>query len=77
MGARARGEPGRAPKRLTTTCGVYFIFSDALANIFGLAGAIIEQDYDAEKIDADLTTVKMDTPDGQHVETAFDLAKLR
>ncbi|HKS83110.1 MAG TPA: hypothetical protein VJR23_16520 [Candidatus Acidoferrales bacterium] len=60
-----------------TSRHMYFIFSDASPNIFGLAGAIIEQDYDAEKIDADLTTVKVDTPDGQHVETAFNLAKLR
>jgi hypothetical protein len=60
-----------------TSHHVYFIYSDYSPNVFGVAGAIIEQDYNAEKIDADLTTVKVDTPDGQHLETTFNLLKLR
>lgn len=61
----------------STSRHVYFIYSDYSPNVFGVAGAIIEEDFNAERIDADLTTVKVDTPDGQHVETTFNLMKLR
>ena len=48
------------------------------ATISGYAGATIDADYDAGKIDPGApTTVEVDTPDGQHVETSFDLASLR
>lgn len=56
---------------------VFLIFSDASADLYGAAGAILELRYDPEKIDSDLTTVKVDTPDGQHVETTFNLLRLR
>ncbi len=56
---------------------VYLIYSDASANVFGLAGAILELRYDPKKIDSAPATIKVDTADGQHVETTFNLARLR
>ena len=43
----------------------------------GLLGAEVELEYDTTKIDSDSATVKVLTPNGQIIETAFDLAKLR
>lgn len=40
-------------------------------------GERVELEYDAAKIASDTITIQVDTPDGQHVETTFDLAKLR
>lgn len=40
-------------------------------------GEIVELEYDAAKITSDTITIEVDTPDGQHVETTFDLAKLK
>jgi hypothetical protein len=40
-------------------------------------GARIELHYDPEQIEADSPTIEMRTPDGQKVETAFDLGRLR
>lgn len=40
-------------------------------------GERVELEYDAAKITADTITIEVDTPDGQHVETTFNLAKLR
>lgn len=52
------------------------IYSDN--TISGYMGAIIDVDYDVKKIDAGAaTTIEVDTPDGQDVETTFDLAQLR
>jgi hypothetical protein len=56
---------------------VYLIYSDASPFLFGLSGAILEESYDAEKITGAPATVVVDTPDGQHLETSFNLAKLR
>lgn len=42
-----------------------------------VTGAKIEVEYNPEKVQADLTTIIVLTPDGQEIETAFDLAKLR
>jgi len=42
-----------------------------------VTGAKIEVEYDPEKVQADLTTVRVLTPDGQEIETTFDLGKLR
>jgi hypothetical protein len=42
-----------------------------------LTGAEVELDYDPAKIQSAPATVEVDTPDGQHVEAEFDLAKLR
>ena len=44
----------------------------------GIVGATIETDYEVEKIDSgSITTVEVDTPAGQNVETAFPLNGLR
>jgi hypothetical protein len=40
-------------------------------------GERIELAYDASKITCDPITIEVDTPDGQHVETTFNLAKLQ
>jgi hypothetical protein len=42
-----------------------------------LTGAEVDLDYNAAKIQAAPATVEVDTPDGQHVQTTFDLARLR
>jgi len=52
------------------------IFSDQ--TISGYMGAMIDADYDAAKIDRGApATIEVDTPDGQDVETTFDLTQLR
>ena len=57
---------------------VYLLYSDGVANIYQISGAIIELRYDTESIDAyDEATVTVHTPDDQHVETSFDLGQLR
>ncbi len=44
----------------------------------GVIGAAIEAEYDVNKIDTGgITTVEVDTPDGQQVETTFSLNSLR
>lgn len=44
----------------------------------GVVGATIEAEYDVNKIDAGgITTVEVDTPDSQQVETTFNLNSLR
>lgn len=40
-------------------------------------GERVELEFDAEKIKDDTITIEVDTPDGQHVETTFNLAKLK
>jgi hypothetical protein len=57
---------------------VYLLYSDGVANIYQISGAIIELRYDTESIDPyDEATVTVHTPDDQHVETSFDLGQLR
>lgn len=59
---------------------VYLLYSDASTSVTGFSGvtgAVLELDYDAESIDSTDTTIKVATPDGQHVETTFDLTQLR
>jgi hypothetical protein len=53
-------------------------YTDGAPNVYGIGGAIIQLLYDAEKIDthADVT-IQVHTPDGQDVETTFDLGRLR
>lgn len=52
------------------------IYSDQ--TISGYMGALIDVDYDVKKIDPGAaTTVEVDAPDGQQVETTFDLLQLR
>lgn len=57
---------------------VYLLYSDAVANIYQISGAIIELRFDTDKIDPyDEVTVKVHTPDDQNVETTFDLGRLK
>jgi hypothetical protein len=57
---------------------VSLVYSDASANIYGLAGAVVELGYDSEKIDtSEVATVVVRTPDGQDIEAPFNLAILR
>lgn len=57
---------------------VYLFTSDAVANIFGISGALIELQFNTEKIDpGDDLTVSVHSPDDQTVETTFSLASLR
>jgi hypothetical protein len=52
------------------------IYSDE--TISGYQGALIDVDYDVNKLDSGaLTTIEVDTPDGQEVETTFSLNELR
>jgi hypothetical protein len=59
----------------------YLAYSDEFDNqssmIFGAAGVIIEQEFDPDKIDSADMTIKVHTPDGQDVETTFDLGQLQ
>jgi len=57
---------------------VYLLYSDTYVNTYGVSGAIIEFRYDPEKIDPDdEVTFEVHTPDGQDIETTFDLGRLR
>ncbi|MGA8223360.1 MAG: hypothetical protein WB780_17060 [Candidatus Acidiferrales bacterium] len=59
---------------------VYLLYSDASTSVTGfggVTGAVLELDYDAEAVDSTDTTIKVVTPDGQQVETTFDLTQLR
>lgn len=57
---------------------VYLLYSDAVANIYQISGAIVELQYDADKIDPyDDVTIKVHTPDDQYLKTTFDLGHLK
>jgi hypothetical protein len=56
---------------------VSLIFTDASTDLYGVTGAILEFHFDPDKIDSDDATITVDTPDGQHVETTFNLLRLR
>jgi hypothetical protein len=57
---------------------VYLLYSDGVTNILQVSGAVIELQYDADKIDPDDdATVKVHTPDDQDIEATFDLGHLR
>jgi hypothetical protein len=57
---------------------VYLLYSDAVANIYQISGAIMELRFDTDKIDPyDEVTVRVHTPDDQNVETTFDLGHLQ
>jgi hypothetical protein len=43
----------------------------------GLSGFIMEQHYNPADVDSDWVTIGVDSPDGQHIETRFDLLRLR
>jgi hypothetical protein len=53
------------------------IFSYGEVEIPVVTGARIELEYDPEKIEPGPVKIKVLTPDGQKVETTFDLARLR
>jgi hypothetical protein len=55
--------------------GPFYFYGDG--GTPSVTGARIELDYDPAQIEADSTTIEVVTPDGQKVETAFDLGKLR
>jgi hypothetical protein len=62
----------------TTSTQVYLLYSDAVANIYQISGAIIELRYDTESIDTyDEVAITVNTPDDQHIETNFDLGHLQ
>ena len=62
----------------TSSTQVSLLYSDAVANLDQISGAIIELRFNINKIDSyDDVTVKVHTPDGQDVETTFDLGHLR
>jgi hypothetical protein len=68
----------RGKKIPSKSKSISLAYSDAAANVFGLTGAVVELTYDVEKIDtAGEATVVVRTPDGQDVETTFNLATLR
>jgi hypothetical protein len=57
---------------------VYLLYSDAVANIYQISGAILELQYDTDKLDPyDDVTIKVHTPDDQSLESTFDLGHLR
>ncbi|MGA9571036.1 MAG: hypothetical protein WBS17_13190 [Candidatus Acidiferrales bacterium] len=57
---------------------VYLLYSDSAFNTYSVSGAIIEYRYDPDKIDPDdAATFEVHTPDGQDIETTFDLGRLR
>jgi hypothetical protein len=57
---------------------VYLLYSDGVGDTYQVSGAIIEYRYDPEKIDPDdEVTFEVHTPDGQDIETTFDLGRLR
>jgi hypothetical protein len=57
---------------------VFLLYSDGVTNILQISGAVIELQYDADKIDPDDdATVKVHNPDDQDIETTFDLGHLR
>ena len=57
---------------------VYLLYSDSAFNTYSVSGATIEYRYDPEKIDPDdEMTFEVHTPDGQDIETTFDLGRLR
>lgn len=55
--------------------GPFYFYGDGGTPL--IVGAHIELRYDAEQIDADSTTIEVRTPNGQTVESTFDLARLR
>jgi hypothetical protein len=57
---------------------VYLLYSDAVANIYQISGAIIELKYETAAIDSDDDAiVKVHTPDDQNVQATFALGQLR
>lgn len=55
----------------------YVASSNFSNTVWGIQGIVIEQEFDPQKIDSSDLTVEVHTPDGQDVETTFDLSQLR
>jgi len=51
--------------------------SDSTNGVAPLDGAMVALEFDAAKIHCVPTTIDLLTPDGQHIQAPFDLAKLR
>ncbi|MGA8675843.1 MAG: hypothetical protein WA603_11175 [Candidatus Acidiferrales bacterium] len=56
---------------------VYLLPYGTSSNDTGVSGAILEVKYDLDKVNPDEMTVKVHTPDNQHIKTGFDLGHLR
>jgi hypothetical protein len=57
---------------------VYLLTSDAISQTSQVSGAIIELKYDPDNVNPDASvTVKVHTPDDQHLKATFDLSQLR
>jgi hypothetical protein len=59
-----------------TRGGPVFAYEDS-GRPYYVTGARIELEYDPEKIESDPVDIDVLTPDGQKIETTFDLARLR
>jgi hypothetical protein len=57
---------------------VNLLYSDGVSNTYQVSGAIIELSYNPAKVNPDdEVTIKVHTPDDQHVKATFDLGQLR
>jgi hypothetical protein len=57
---------------------VSLLTSDAVSNVSQVSGAIIELRYDPDNVNPDdEVTIKVHTPDDQHLKATFDLSQLR
>lgn len=57
---------------------VNLLYSEGVGNTYEVSGAIIVLRFDPEKVNPDdEVTVKVHTPDDQHVKATFDLGHLR
>jgi hypothetical protein len=57
---------------------VYLLTSQGISHTSQVSGAIIELRYDPEDVSPDASvTVKVQTPDDQHLKATFDLSQLR
>lgn len=54
----------------------YYPFQDSGAFIPSI-GEHVEMDFDADKIESSPLVIEMDTPNGRHAETTFDLSALK
>jgi hypothetical protein len=57
---------------------VNVLYADGVSNTYQVSGAIIELAYNPDKVKTDTeVTIKVHTPDDQHVKATFDLGSLR
>jgi hypothetical protein len=68
----------RDKKIEATGSHVELLYSESVANVYQISGAIIELKFDIDKVDPDQElTVKVHTLDDQNIETDFDLGSLK